>query len=268
MKESDVFAYSSYKSIMKAYFRGEGHRGSLSRAAEALNCQRSFLSRIMNSKMQLTPDLAFKLCLHWRLPLAEREYFQTLVEMERAVEPAFAAHLREKIKSMKEAHESLSERAKRPAPTGSHDTLYFSGWHWTAVHFLTSIPEFQTADAIANRLNLSKVFVTHCLEQLQDWGFVAKMGNKWEYKGGEFHLPKDSPLVILHHQNWRHKSVMDAQSLDNESIHFTNVHTVSKANIPLLKELILKFISESNDLLKSSSTEDCVVLLLDLFKLG
>lgn len=268
MKDVGVFGHSSYKSVMKTYLRGEGRRGALSRAAEALNCQRSFLSRIMNSKMQLTPDLAFKLCLHWRLSLAEREYFQALVEMERAVDPVYAAHLRDKIKVIRDAHESISNRAKRPSPTGSHDTLYFSGWHWTAIHFLTSIKEFQTVDSIAMRLHLPKKFVTECLEQLQVWGFVRQLGNIWEYSGGEFHLPKDSPLVILHHQNWRNKAVQDAQAMGNESLHFTNVHTVSRANLALLKELLLKFISESNDLLKSSGEEDCVVILCDLYSLS
>lgn len=271
MKQAKVdgfFGYSSYKSIMKAYLRGEGNRGALSRAAESLNCQRSFLSRIMNSKMQLTPDLGFKLCVHWHLTPVEREYFQALVEMERAVDPTYAAHLRDKIKVMKEAHESLSDRSKRPAPTGSHDTLYFSGWHWTAIHFLTSIQEFQSIEAIASRLNLSKQFVKECLEQLASWDFVNHLGNRWEYKRGEYHLPKDSPLVILHHQNWRYKSVMDAQSVNGDSIHFTNVHTISRANLPILKERILRFISETNELLKSSQEEDCVVLLCDFFKLN
>lgn len=253
---------------MKVFLRGEGNRGALSRAAEFLNCQRSFLSRIMNSKMQVTPDLAFKLCMHWRLSMNEREYFQTLVEMERAVDPSYAAHLREKLKAMKETHESLSDRSKRPEPTGSHDILYFSAWHWTAIHFLTSIQEFQSLESIATRLHLPEQFVRERLEQLAAWGFVNKTGNRWEYKGGEFHLPKDSPLVILHHQNWRHKAVMDAQSINGGGIHFTNVHTVSRANLPILKERVLKFISETNELLRSSNEEDCVVLLCDLFRLS
>jgi plasmid maintenance system antidote protein VapI len=268
MKESSIFGHSSYKSIMKARLRAQGQRGALSRAAEALRCQRSFLSRIMNSKMQLTPDLAFKLCLHWKFSLNEREYFQTLVEHERAVDPIYAAFLREKIAAMRQAHESLSERAKRPAPTSSHDLAYFSGWNWTAIHFLTSIHEFQTVDAISNRLSLSKESVIACLEQLKAWGFVSKSGNRWEYKGGEYHLPKDSPLVILHHQNWRYKAVMDAQKANPEHIHFTNVHTISRAALPLLKERLLAFISETNELMKSSNEEDCVVLLCDLFRLS
>lgn len=268
MKESGIFGYSTYKSVMKAYLRKAGQRGALSRAAEALQCQRSFLSRIMNSEMQLTPDLAYKLCMHWRLSLAEREYFQTLVEIERAGDPSYRTYLREKIKAMKEAHESLTDRSKRPPPTGSHDTLYFSGWHWTAIHFLTSIREFQSSDTIAARLHLPKAFVIDCLEQLKSWGFVDKIGNNWEYKGGEYHLPKDSPLVILHHQNWRQKAVMDSQAMHADSIHFSSVHTVSRANLPILRERLLKFISETNDLLKSSPEEDCVVLLCDLFKLS
>lgn len=49
--------------------------------------------------------------------------------MELAVDPAFATYIRSKIKVLREAHESLSELSKRPAPTTAHETLYFSGWH-------------------------------------------------------------------------------------------------------------------------------------------
>ena len=267
MEETPVFAFSSYKDIMDARLRSEVQRGALSRAAEALNCQRSFLSRIMNSKMQLTPDLAFKLCRHWKFSASEREYFQALVEMERAVDPEYAGFLKEKVRSLKEAHESLSNRTKRPAPSSAHDMLYFSGWYWTAIHFLTSIRKFQSSESIAQRLHLPEKFVTECLEQLEVWGFISRHGKEWKYKGGEFHLPKNSPLVILHHQSWRQKAVLDAQAMNDESLHFTNVHTIGRADLPRLKELLLKFISESNDLLRSSPEEDGIVLTCDLFKL-
>ena len=80
-------------------------------------------------------------------------------------------------------------------------------------------------------------------------------------------MPKDSPLVIMHHQNWRNQAVLDAHRMSGESIHFTNVHTISRSGLPLLKEMLLKFISESNGLLKASREEECVVLLCDLFSI-
>jgi hypothetical protein len=44
------------------------------------------------------------------------------------------------------------------------------------------------------------------------------------------------------------------------------VHTVAAKDVPRLKELMLKFISESNELMRNSPPEDMVVLLCDLFR--
>jgi plasmid maintenance system antidote protein VapI len=84
MNEKSIFVFNSYKPILRQYLRAKGKRGALSRAAEALNCQRSYLSRVMNSELHLTPDQAFMLARFWKLPHQEREYFQLLVEHERA----------------------------------------------------------------------------------------------------------------------------------------------------------------------------------------
>ncbi|MGZ6289021.1 MAG: DUF4423 domain-containing protein, partial [Bdellovibrionota bacterium] len=206
MEQGNVFIHSSYKELMKAHLRGAEKRGVLSRAAEALNCQRSFLSRVMNSKVHLTPDLAYKLAIFFQFNASEREYFQNLVELERAGDPAYRAHIEARLRDMRSAHESLGERSKRPQATSTHDLTYFSSWLWTAIHFLTSIPSYQTRESIARRLGLPSRVVGQYLESLAAWGFVKHTDDRWEYVGGEFHITKDSPLVVLHHQNWRQRA--------------------------------------------------------------
>jgi plasmid maintenance system antidote protein VapI len=90
-------------------------RGQLSRAAEALNCQRSYLSRVISESLQLTPDHAFKLARFWRLTSDEREYFQTMVDYERAGDPEYRAHLKQRLLEVKRKHESIQERTARTA---------------------------------------------------------------------------------------------------------------------------------------------------------
>ena len=265
MSADSIFLHSSYKSVMKSRLRGTTSRGTLSRAAEALRCQRSFLSQVMNAKVNLTPDLAFKLSLFFKFTAKEREYFQMLVEEERATDPQYREFLQTRLRELRREHESLTERSQRPAAT--HDQLYFSAWFWTAIHFLTSLPNYQTQDSIAQKIGVPGKIVGTCLEQLLAWGFVQKIGEKWIYSGGEFHLPKHSPLVVWHHQNWRQRAILDSQMANDKSLHFTNVHTIASKDIPVIKELLLKFISDSNEVLRKSNTEEVVVLLCDFFTL-
>jgi uncharacterized protein (TIGR02147 family) len=266
MTSPSPFLFDSYKEVMKERLRGSGNRGLLSRAAEELNCQRSFLSRVMNSKVNLTPALAYKLAVFLKFAVKEREYFQLLVEKERAADPAYRRHIETRLRDMKREHESLSERSQRPVVSSVHDLTYFSSWLWTAIHFFTSIPDFQTRESIARRIGVPSRLVQQYLEGLEAWGFVKREGDRWIYVGGEFHVSKDSPLVVLHHQNWRQRAVMDSQLRDEQSLHLTNVHTIAAKDIPVLRELMLKFISDSNDLLRKSSEEEVVVVLCDFFK--
>jgi len=245
----------------------KGRRGQLTRAAEALKCQRSYLSRVISENLQLTPDHAFQLANFWKLPQDHSEYFRTLVEFERAGNPDFRRHLKDSLSKMKAKHESVQERTSR---TGlSVDALklnYFSSWISSAVHFLTSVPEYQSVKALSLRLGIKPEYVLKHLQSLQTQGFVEEKNDLWIYKAGEFHAPKDSPLVILHHQNWRNRAIQDAQDPENGNVHFTIVQTLSREDFERLKELMLQFISECTEIAGPSKPEEGIAMTCDLFR--
>jgi len=144
---------------------------------------------------------------------------------------------------------------------------YFSTWIWSAIHFLTSIPEYQSLENISDRLGLKLSVTLQFLEQLQTQGLIENQGQRWIYKSGEFHAPKDSPLVRLHHQNWRMRAVVDAQDLNSEGTHFTAVQTVSKNDYEKIKNLLLQFISEASSIAGPSTPEEGIVITCDVFKI-
>lgn len=263
-----IFSYVSYKSYMKARLRSRSQRGATSRAAKALNCQVSFLSRVMNSHVHLTLDQAYLMAKHWKLERNESKCFMLLVEYDRSQERSYKDDLMREIQALKQVHESLSERMSRPAPeaAGLDEAIYFSSWHWTAVHFLTSVKAFQTIASIAGRLSLPQTLIQSYLAQLQTWGLVQEMSGRWIYSKGGFHLAKDSPFVVQHHQNWRTKAILDSQLRDPSSVHFTNVQTIAEKDIPEIKELLLKFVSETKAIMDPSDPEEAVVLICDFFK--
>lgn len=265
--EKSVFHFASYKSAMKHYFRAKGTRGLLSRAAEGIQCQRSYLSRVMDTKVHLTPDQAFALAQFLRLGPSEREYFQTLNEWERAGLPAYRETLHAKLRRLKAAHESIAERMQRPQPKTDFELTYFSGWQWCAIHLLTSLPTRQSPEAIAQRLSLPPALVQTHLEKLQEWGLVRKAVAGWEYASGEAHLPKDSPLALMHNQNWRTRAVLSSQSPNEFNVHFTNVQTISRADAELVKERLLQFISECNSTMGPSDPEVPVAFTCDFFRI-
>lgn len=268
MRSKSVFAFSTYKAVMKHFLTGEGNRGRLSAAAEALGCQRPFLSRVILEELHLTPDHAFNLSRFLQLDADEREYFMSLVEVERAASLEYRNHHKQKLADLRRKHDSLHERTGRQSLTiDSDQTNYFASWTSTAVHMLTAVPEYQTAGAISARLGLKEKTTLRQLEQLEKLGFVEHARGKWQYKTGESHAKKDSPLVLMHHQNWRSRAVLDAHDFDEDGVHYTAVQTVSREDVAKLRTLMIDFIADSSRIAGPSNPEDAVVILCDFFRL-
>jgi uncharacterized protein (TIGR02147 family) len=266
-KSRSVFEFDSYKKILADSLTGVGRRGQLSRAAEALKCQVSFVSRVIKTEANLTTDQGFMLAMYLRLNPGEREYFQTLIEWERAGEPLYRAHLQKRLETLKRGQESLQKRTrKKDFPFAEQQAVYFSSWYWAALHFLVAIPEMQTVKSLAARLGLNESMVLDGLRRLKSYGLVSETANgHWEYASGQFHLPKDSPFVIQHHQNWRNRAVLDSQNPLNDSLHYTTVLTLSKSDAAQIKTLLLDFISATVQISAPSEPEDAMVLNCDFF---
>ncbi len=253
---------------MKVKLEGEGKRGQLSRAAEALNCQVSFLSRVLKTEAHITLDQAFMLTKFWKLNPEDCDYFSTLVELERAAEPQYRQHLNRRVEGLRESHESLQKRTrKQDFPIAEQQAMYFSSWLWSALHFLTAIPEYQNSKKLSARLGLSEASLIENLKRLEQFKLISSgPHNQWKYASGQFHLPKNSPFVVQHHQNWRNKAVMDAQNFSSDGLHYTTVLTLSKADVEKIKNLLLSFISETVEISNPSVPEDALVLNCDFFK--
>ena len=269
MKNRSIFEFQSYKEIMKIRLVGRNQRGQLSRAAESLKCQVSFLSRVLKTEAHLTPDQSFMLSKFWKLGIDESEYFHTLVEFERAAELQYRNHLKGRLETLKKNNESLQKRTQKgDFPIAEQQATYFSSWLWTALHFLTAIPEFQNSQKIAARLGLSESMVIDSLKRLEQYGLVSSdVGGEWKYTSGQFHLPKASPFVVQYHQNWRTKAVLDAQNFLSDGLHYTSVLTLSQSDAEQIKNLLLNFISETVQISNPSQPEDALILNCDFFRL-
>jgi len=231
-----------------------------------MNCQRSYLSRVLAEGLHLTPEHAFNLSEFLEFSNAEREYFVALLESERAATPSYQKHWQRRIAKLKEEHDSIQERTSRKAVAFDGEPAnYFTSWTWTAIHFLTALPEYQSVTAIADRLHLSFDMVLRHLKSLEARGMIERRGEKWRFLSGEFHAPADSPLVLLHHQNWRGRALLDAQDLEKRNLHFTGVLTLSRKDVVRIKELLLDFITEANRISGPSKPEECIALTCDLF---
>lgn len=147
--------------------------------SEAAGCQRSYFSQVIHGNVQLTPDHGFKLCKYFQFNSREQDFFLTQLELARAATAEYRAYLEEKLVQIKRAQENPKAKAT------PEQLQYFSSWHWSAIHLLTSIPGYEQASAIAERLRLPQNLVLQTLESLAKRGLVKHEGNLWKYASGE-----------------------------------------------------------------------------------
>jgi hypothetical protein len=94
-------------------------------------------------------------------------------------------------------------------------------------------------------------------------GLVKRSGNKYQHAGQLLHVKRGNPFNRINHLNWRWAAVDRAS--DPESVHFTNVFSISKSDWPKLKAKLLDFIETQNSTIHASGAEDVYTFCCDLF---
>lgn len=261
-----VFSFSNYKKFLQMRLRDSW--GLITKVAESAGCQRAYLSRVLseNENIHLTPDHAYGIAKHFEMSPSESEYFMTLVEFARASSGSYRDFVERKLIYLSREHENLKRQKGRERLEDSEvQAQYYSAWHWSAIHVLVSIPQYQYAETIAAKLNLPISTVHNCLQDLAKNGFVRFDNGRWVHASGNLHLTKNSPFITYHHNNWRVRAVQDAQLKNNENIHLTIVQAMSRTAVSEIKQLIFDFIRESSHVSSPSQSEEIMCTNLDFF---
>ncbi|MFZ3228773.1 MAG: TIGR02147 family protein [Pseudobdellovibrio sp.] len=263
-----IYSFDDYKTYLKATLeQAEASWGAISRMADAAGCQRSYLSRCLNAEIHLTLDHAYSIAQFLKLSESEEDYFMNLVEKDRAATATYRQKIIQKLNKIKQEQEDLERIAKRPRiALGEKEVFYYSSWLATALHIIVSIPKFQNVKSIAEHLQIDSNSVEMCLTQLEEMGLVKKDQKKWTFNSSELHVPKNSPLVHMHHNNWRQKAILDSQKANPESIHYTVVQSLDKKAYDEIKARTLKMISEITKIAGPSPSEELICFTCDFFK--
>ena len=103
------------------------------------------------------------------------------------------------------------------------------------------------------------------LSTLKKLELVSEMDDRWRITKKSIHLPQESLLNNLNHQNWRNLASLDIQKRNTKSLHYSAVHSLSLKDIDVLREKILKLVQESQGIVEKSAEEEIVCLCIDYF---
>jgi hypothetical protein len=161
----------------------------------------------------------------------------------------------------------VTERLQvKNALTVEDQMLYYSTWHYSALHVLLSIPALQTKQALAQALKLSSAKVSEYLEFLCRTGLALEEGGHYRIGTTRIHVPSNSPMFSKHHTNWRVKAIQALEDFQpKENLHFSGAITLSKADAEKIRKVLLDAIERTEAIYRPSKEEVAYAIILDFF---
>jgi uncharacterized protein (TIGR02147 family) len=265
----EIFEFRSYKDFLHSRVGPPKSRHGLRIAmAKKLRCQPTYVSQVLNGRAHLSLEQGEALSDFFGLTSDQRHYFLLLIQWERAGTPSLASYFKEQLEEIKTRRLILTARlGGENKLSKEHQSIYYSSWHYAAIHMALTIPQLRSPRALAKALGLSLKRVSEVAEFLCSAGLAQKKGELLETGTNQIRLGKESHNILKHHTNWRHQAI---DSLDRETLadlHYSGVVTLSREDVLKLKNRILEFIQESVKTVRESKEEELYCLAVDFFSL-
>lgn len=265
----NIYHQNDYKDVLAEKIKEfQGHRGTLAKLAEAAGCQRSYLSQVLNTHVQFTPDHALGVCSFFEFTEDETQYFLLLVDLARAGSTKLKQRIQNQLKQIRDRNTVLEKKISANIVHATEQNyLYYSNWIYSAVHIAVSIPELQTAKALSNHFFIPLEIIEKILADLESMKLISRQGQKWSYAAGEQHLSRRSALISLHHNNWRNKAVMSSQTHPEKNYHYTGISSLSRYDYQIVSDILLEVTEKIRKIISVSKEEELICLNMDFFKL-
>jgi uncharacterized protein (TIGR02147 family) len=265
--ERSVFTYNEYKRFLCeiADARPRGFRKAL---AQATHCQTAYISHVLIGPGHFNMEQAEAAARFLEMGREETHYFLILVEHNRAGTASLKRLLNEQLEKMKERHLHLKKRvAIQESLSSENQTIYYSSWHYAAIHMACTVPGLRTRSALGKALRIPARKLNQVLEFLVSVGLLKREGDQLLPGSTLLHLEKNSPLIFQHHSNWRTKAMasLHEESADS-AIHYSSAITLSSEDAKRLRVLITQSLSDWIQVVKDSKEELVFGMTLDFFR--
>lgn len=267
-----LFECKNYKKYVILWIdsRPKKGRGEYRRIAELLNIHTSYVSQIFNGDRDITEDQAWLLCGHLSLNQLETEYFLALVRYNVSSHHAYKEKCKKDLEVLRLRSLEIKNRVRSDWElTDSERATFYSHWYFSAVRQITSMPQFQTPESIADELNLPRAEVVRIIEFLVSTGLCKEEGGKIKKGPASTHLAGESPFASRQHINWRVKAFEKIGGPKTDAVFFTSPLTISTFDAEKLRKKIVDFIDEAMKVVEASKhDEELRCLNIDWFKVN
>jgi len=263
----DIYTYNNYRDFVKAWEQKTSIRGARSQLAKASKTSPSWITRVLNGEVQLTPDHALGIATFFGFNEHETDYFLLLIDLERAASTNLKLRIQEKLDKLKNENRKIASSIKLNhsfSPESSN--IYYSSWIYSVIHVACMIKP-QSIFELAQILRLSEITTLRFVNELVEIGVLKKEGIYWASRISSIHLPSNLPNVKTIHSSWRNHTIQRLHEGDDSGLHYSAVHCLSQADIDNIHLMLKKAIMRCRQVIENSPSEVMSVLCMDWYKL-
>ncbi len=273
MKSLSIFDFQNYKKFLIKFIESQADegRGFRTKMADKINCQKSFITKVLNpnSKLDLSSEQAEILCSLMQFSQEEKKYFILLLQYNRASTSTLKQHWLDQMKEVLNRRLLIKEEQQSHRVISPEDHFrYYSSWHYSAIRIALSIPNLNTQEALANYFKLDFNFVGEILLFLINRGLIEIKGKHYFIsKQSQIMLPSEHPLTNKHHLNWRQKVIELLDKQSPQDLHYSYLVSISEDDSLKIRSFLVEAIKEIIQRAELSPAESLYSISLDFIKL-
>lgn len=268
MAQKTVFDFKNYREYLKTRLGTSGPtRGLRSKLALKIQTRPAFVTQVLTGITDLSPEhipATSELLGHTE---EEFHYFTVLVLYARAGNHALKNYYDKQITEILVKRKNYLDRIK-PSETISvaDQSLYYSQWLYQAIHVLSSIPDYQTKEAMSTRLLLPIGIIGDAIDKLLHMGLLEQKGKRYFMGKKRIYLRKDSPWISNLHTHLRHRALYSLAAPDRDDLHLSQMMSLSKEDYDEFRKRLLILMEEFEPVIAKSKEEELYSFGMDLFK--
>lgn len=266
--KTDIYTFKDYKKYILSVLN---EREDLNRSmiAKTLQVQSAYISQVLNGTAHLSLEQGYRLTEVFSLGSNEKEFFLCLLQYNRAGTRELEIFFKEKIQELLETHLNLSKRIKNsPTLSEENKAQYYSNWIYGAVLMATLVPELNSPAKIAEYLEVPTARIQSVLDFLMKCGLTKFERGVFKAGPTKIHLSSDSIFLNQMHQNYRQLAIERIQRTKEENIAkhlvYSSIAVISQDDFYKIKEILLKSIQDSRDVIIPSKEEILCLMNIDL----
>ncbi len=237
--------------------------------ARACKMQKTYLSRVLGGKAELSEDQLYLVCEYLHFDEDQRAYVKLLHALERTSVVKRRKELATQVAATQEKHRRTDAHiAARALVAEPIDTAaYHLDPNMILVHVFLTVPRFAAAPAaIAAELGLPAARFAAILAQLERLGLIEPASAGYRVKVEMLHLAAGSPLYKAYSVLQRAKASEQLQKLPpGRDYAFTVAFSANEAVRVAIKDRFLKLLAEVQPLVLRAKAEHVYQMSFDLF---